>query len=423
LNSPRVSFVLATHNRQTVVLRTLDKLCSTAVASISSEVLVVDNASSDRTVNAIAKAHPSVRVISLKRNQGSCSKNVAIELATGEYIVFLDDDSYPHADAIERMIHHFKSDERLGAAGFLVHLPNGRMECSALPNVFIGCGVGFRASALRSVGGLDVSLFMQAEEYDLSFRLVNSGWRVETFADLHVDHSKTQVARLSARTAYFDTRNNLLIVDRYLSPRHRRVYRSDWIQRYRWLAADNGHNRSFKRARAAALLRGRLDRWNFRTNRLTNAAFESLFRLDEIRGKLKLLRSEGARRIVLADLGKNVYAFHRGARQAGLTVLGIVDDRFAGQNRRYRGVTISPVAELSSLCPDAVVIANTSFVHAAETRQRLTGMVDAPIHSWYEILPGQHDGHFSLRPRPILSDTPLSSDCGVSPTATGCALT
>ncbi len=423
MNSPRVSFVLATHNRQDVVLRTLDQLSTAAVASGSSEVLVVDNASTDGTVDAIAGAYPSVRVISLKRNRGSCAKSIAVERAVGEYIVFLDDDSCPHPDSVERMIQHFRADERLAAAGFLVHLPNGEMECSALPNVFIGCGVGFRASALRSVGGLDTSLFMQAEEYDLSFRLVNNGWRVKTFADLHVDHLKTQTARLSARTAYFDTRNNLLLVDRYLSSRHRRTYRSDWVQRYRWLASDNGHKHSFNRARAAASVRGVLDRLRFTSQRLSDTAFESLFRVDDISNRLKLLRSDGARRIVFADLGKNMHAFHHGARRAGLTVLGILDDRFARQNRRYRGVAVMPVADSSSLRPDAVVVANTSFVHAAETRRRLNDVVDVPVHSWFELPPVRPEPHFSLRPKPILSDTSLSSDRGSSPTAAGYAST
>ena len=61
------------------------------------------------------------------------------------------------------MIEHFEADPRLGAAGFTVHLPDGRLEGGALPGVFLGCGVGFRAEALRGAGGLDPSLFMQAE--------------------------------------------------------------------------------------------------------------------------------------------------------------------------------------------------------------------------------------------------------------------
>ena len=52
-------------------------------------------------------------------------------------------------------------------------------ECSAYPDVFIGCGTGFRRQALVEVGGLPEDFFMQAEEYDLSLRLLDAGWTVE----------------------------------------------------------------------------------------------------------------------------------------------------------------------------------------------------------------------------------------------------
>ena len=50
---------------------------------------------------------------------------------------------------------------------------------------------------VREVGGLDRTFFMQAEEYDLSFRLLAAGGKVEIFGDLAVDHWKTPQARRS----------------------------------------------------------------------------------------------------------------------------------------------------------------------------------------------------------------------------------
>ena len=194
-----VSFVLATHNRRAITLDTLNNLLTTGRPTSPFEVIVVDNASTDGTAQAVRTQFPTVTLLAEAQNLGSCAKALGVDRAAGRFVVFLDDDSYPRPGTIDRMIEHFEADPQLAAAGFRVHLPDGREECSAFPDVFIGCGVGFRASALSEVGGLDRALFMQAEEYDLSFRLINAGYQVRTFDDLHVDHLKTPCARRSNR--------------------------------------------------------------------------------------------------------------------------------------------------------------------------------------------------------------------------------
>ena len=93
---------------------------------------------------------------------------MALSKTRGKYVVFLDDDSFPLPGSVPRMVRHFQADPMLGAAVFTVTLPDGSRECSAYPDVFIGCGTGFRRRALEQAGGLPEDFFMQAEEYDLS---------------------------------------------------------------------------------------------------------------------------------------------------------------------------------------------------------------------------------------------------------------
>ncbi len=239
--TPRVTFLLSTFNRRAAVLQTLSQLRTLESSpDFVAETIVVDNASSDGTADAIASEFPAVRLLRQRSNQGACSKNLGLVQAEGEYVVFLDDDSYPNADSIRRMIRHFEGDARIGAAVFDVVLPDGSHECSAFPSVFIGCGTGFRREALVEAGGLPDDFFMQAEEYDLSLRLLNAGWRVQRFTDLRVQHLKTLSARQPARTTRLDVRNNLLVIARRFPREWVRPYAIDWMRRYRWIAQNQG---------------------------------------------------------------------------------------------------------------------------------------------------------------------------------------
>jgi GT2 family glycosyltransferase len=399
-----VSFVLATYNRAEVVADTVTRLRERGRIGLrpeSYEIIVVDNASTDDTVarlrvrstrrgcdaegeggSARAGTAPLI-LLEAGENLGSCAKALGVARARGAYVVFLDDDSHPQVGTITRMLEHFAADAKLGAAGFRVHLPNGHEECSALPGVFVGCGVGFRAEALRAAGGLDLSFFMQAEEYDLAFRLVASGWNVRRFADLHVDHLKTAQARQSPRTVFHDTRNNLRVVARYLPQPYAAIYRQDWQTRYGWLAERAGQVDAYQKGRRAGRRLGLSERRRFRRHRLDVSALEGFFRLGEIRTYFYELAQAGMRYVVLADLGKNIFAYYYGARCAGLEILAIADDRFARQGRRYRGVPIVPCMDALSLPADAIVVSNTSYVHAAETKRRLTPATRVPVLDWF----------------------------------------
>ena len=381
---PRVSFVMATYNRREVVERTLAQLCDPSVVGLSREqyeVVVVDNASRDGTADAAAGS--ADQVLRLTRNLGSCAKALGVERATAPVVVFLDDDSYPRPGTISRLLERLATDGDLVAAGFAVHLPDGREEGGALPGIPVGCGVGYRTAALRRVGGLDLSFFMQAEEYDLSFRLAATGGRVEVFDDLAVDHLKTIQARTSARITFFDIRNNLRVVARYLPDPCYLVYRQDWRQRYGWLAERDGQRGAYRRGLRAGLIRGALERWTHRKWRLNPDTLERFFAWNSIRAGLVELRRQGVQRVLLADLGKNVYPFHAGARAAGLEVPAIADDRFAAPGRCYRGTPILPVEEALTEPVDAVVVANTSWVHAVPTRERFRTLSDVPVHDWF----------------------------------------
>jgi len=378
---PRVSFVIATFNRVDALAGTLRALGDVGLDAGDFETIVVDNASTDQTRTIAADA--GCRVVSLDVNLGSCAKALGVRQARGRYVVFLDDDSYPTPGTIERMIRYFEGDLTLGAAGFRIHLPDGREECGALPNIFVGCGVGFRAEALRGCGGLDATLFMQAEEYDLAFRLDAAGWRVQCFDDLHARHDKTPQARCSARTIYHDMRNNILVAGRYLPELHLRIYLADWISRYQWFAEGAGLTAAYERGLHAGLIRLVRERYRFRHRRLLRAGFERFFQWEAVQHRMGELSAAGVRRIALAGVGKNVYPFVAAARRCGIEIRAMHDDRFAAPGRMYRALPIRPIEWIGREAVDAVVVSDMAPVAAARTRASVAGLTPVPVHAWY----------------------------------------
>lgn len=382
MSTPRFSLILATYGRRDVVRRVLDELQRLELSRGDYEIIVVDNGSDDGTPDVVAQS-PGVRLIPLEENHGSCAKSFGVAAARGEYLVFLDDDSYPRRGALSALARHFDERPTLGAAGFTIHLPDGAQECSALPHVFVGCGVGLRAEALQEAGGLDATFFMQAEEYDLSLRLLQAGWDVEVLADLQVEHLKTPRARRSERTTYYDVRNNLRVVGRYLPDHYVEIYEADWLQRYGWLAEQAGHGDAFERGQRDGRKLAARERRRYRRWRLTRPVLERVFCWRGLERRMTELHADGARRIALIDLGKNAYAFLRGAKHAGIEVVGLASDALAREGRTYRGVPVVTLEAALGMDVDAHVIANTSYVHAAQREAELVARTPCPVRNWF----------------------------------------
>lgn len=381
------SVVIATRNRREALLETL------RAVPASFEVIVVDNASTDRTPEAVYVARPSARVVALRRNAGPVAKTLALPMVSNELVAALDDDAAPEAWTWDEMASRFGADGRLLCAGWGVRTPvawarEGKSrpafegwDCGALPRVFAGAACAFRTGALRAVGGWDVSLFMQAEEYDLVFRLCALAGESQACGvcfDLPATHRKSPLARSAARTLRLDARNNAIVARRWLPEPWGAIYGADWRDRYRALARMAGHRWSAPAGRLQALAR----RWA--PTALAPGVFDDLFGHAFLIERMTALRDTGVRRVLLARRGKNALAFDIAARRAGLEIMGLADDRFAGARGggvRWRGTAVVREADATREPFDAVVIADSAPIHAAHAAARWRERTNAPVHA------------------------------------------
>jgi GT2 family glycosyltransferase len=389
MTQPLVSFVVATFNRGPVLVDCLRHTMQCGLAEEAFEIIVVDNASTDGTPELL-DALPLVKLIRLNKNEGPVAKNHALRQARGEFIVLLDDDAFALPGATTAMLEHFRNDPALGAAVFDVMLPDGTREGSAYPDVFIGAGTALRKEVLERVGLLPAEYFMQAEEYDLSFRILAAGFSIRRFADMPLRHLKTPGARVTQRTTRLDVRNNLYLLAKYVPAPLCFSLAADWLARY-WMMArmrdaelpGGEHQRAYLAGAAEGLARWSAQRK--RGRRLKPAALETIFKFQQIQDCLAgAQRRHRLQRIILADFGKNMLAYFRAANRLGIQIVAICDDQLGGPGKEYRGVPIRRFLEVADLAVDAWVSSNMSPTQAPRRVAQLRNCVRSPVIDLFE---------------------------------------
>jgi GT2 family glycosyltransferase len=380
----RLSYVIISYNRRDRLLETIKLLPEvTPLSSSDYEIWVVDNASNDGSALAVQTRYPRVKVIVNSANQGMYARNHAFERCAGQYIISLDDDSYPaDAHGVGLALSHMDKNRQTGALVAKVVLPDGSREGPALPAVIMGGATCFRKSTLDTVGGFRKEFFRQAEEYDLSFRIWHAGWRVDRREEIVFRHEKIAGAgREDSFVRQMDLRNNLIIAQRFLPNKLRQIYWDDWKLRYHALADGKASNLQIRKAWASAkawsiresILRGRLP--------LGEEALENIFafrRQSEIVGQWA--RKHSAWRIVLADFGKNIWAAYNACRASGIQLRCVADDNPAFDGLDYRGLPILPTHKaFEGGSIDGVVIANLNPAQIDAREKTIRQVFGGPV--------------------------------------------
>jgi len=170
-------------------------------------VIVVDNASSDGSVDFVREHFPWVHIIENKENLGFAEgNNVAIKHAKGDYILFLNNDTEVDSDWLENMVKTARSDSSIGivgckmlymeqknvidAVGFLYDeygFPYARgigetdhHQYDYVADVFsaVGAAMLVKREVLEKIGVFDSKYFMLSDELDLCWRAQLAGYRV-----------------------------------------------------------------------------------------------------------------------------------------------------------------------------------------------------------------------------------------------------
>ena len=215
--TPILSVIIISYNTCQMTLDCLRALLAD-VAGMEAEVMVVDNASTDGSPEAIeAEFGPRVRVIRNDRNAGfGAANNIAMRGARGKYFLLLNSDAFVKAGAVGELVRYLDDHADVGVVGPRLLNGDGSVQVSCFPfpsplrawveNLWIpaivrdrgplgdfrrwahdrerevpwviGACLLARREVHEQVGGFDERFFMYAEETDWQRRIRDAGWRI-----------------------------------------------------------------------------------------------------------------------------------------------------------------------------------------------------------------------------------------------------
>lgn len=224
---PDLTIIIVNWNTRQLLLDCLAALPA-ATGDISTESWVVDNGSSDGSVEAVQAQFPATRVIANRGNRGfAAANNQAIRASRSRHVLLLNSDTVPRAGSLKALVDSLDAHPEVGIAGPRLLNADGSVQLSyaAFPNLrseLLGRNVRARrhygppqdgAYAVDWVGGacflirreaitvaglLDEDYFMYTEEADWCFRVRAAGWEVCYYPAAEVVHLGGQSSRMAS---------------------------------------------------------------------------------------------------------------------------------------------------------------------------------------------------------------------------------
>ena len=233
------SIVIVTWNSQDFIRNCLDSVFLLR-DRVGCEIIIVDNASSDETVQIVREFYPEANLIENKANLGYAkANNQGIEQAQGRYLLLLNPDTQLMDDSLSSMYELMEGNPRIGALGPKLLNPDRSTQasCREFPRfstliweftglsrlvpkskIFGRWRMGYfafdqqrevdqpmasclmlRRETLEQVGAFDEDFSMFFNDVDLCYRIKQAGWKIYFHPDARVIHHKGASTRKAKR--------------------------------------------------------------------------------------------------------------------------------------------------------------------------------------------------------------------------------
>lgn len=265
-----LTIVIVSYNTRDI-LHTCLASTTRAMAKYAWEIIVVDNASTDGSVQMVKRDFPDVRVLENSKNEGFArATNRGLRNGLGKYLLLLNSDTEIPKGTIEAVQAFLDDHPDGGVCTCKVLLPDGSIDpaChrgfptpwaamtyfAGLEELFphsklfaryhqwykdidtvhevdspMGAFYMIRRDVIDSVGYLDEDYFMYGEDLDWSYRIKQAGWKIYYYPSVTVLHKKKQSGRESKDASLRRS------TDKYFYESMLLFYKKHYQHRYGWL--------------------------------------------------------------------------------------------------------------------------------------------------------------------------------------------
>ena len=193
-----VTVVVVSRNRRDELLATIPRH--------EAPVVLVDNASTDGSADAVREAFPDVTVLALDRNLGAQGRTLGVARAGTPFVAFADDDSWWAPGDLARAVAIMRDHPGLAVLNARILVgPDERLDpvCTemarsplpARPGAagpallgFVACAALVRTEAFEAVGGFDPVVRFPGEEERVALDLAAAGWQLAYVDEVTVHH-------------------------------------------------------------------------------------------------------------------------------------------------------------------------------------------------------------------------------------------
>lgn len=256
---PLLSIIIVNYNVRDFLHHALVSL-QKAMKGIRGEIIVVDNASDDGSIEMVRRRFPTVQLIVNKSNLGFAkANNLGLKRARGKYLLLINPDTLVQEDTLRVMLRFFEENQDVGLAGCKILNPDGTFQLAcrrSFPRPWVaftkmaglstlfphsrlfgrynltylspdetyeidavsGSFMMVRRPAYEQVGGLDEDFFMYGEDLDWCYRIQRAGWKnyyVHSTQIIHYKGESTKRSSLNEIRTFYQAMH--LFVQKHLS--------------------------------------------------------------------------------------------------------------------------------------------------------------------------------------------------------------
>ncbi len=232
-NNKDLSIIILSYNTAELLVNCINSILENT-KGVDYEIIVVDNASSDNSLESVSKLGKKdiIKIVKNNDNLGFAKgNNTAKDVASGKHILFLNSDTLVHENTLKKSLDYLKSSDNIGALSVKTVLPSGELDRDARRSfptpwvafthfsgldrifpkskLFARYWYGYKSAEiiqdveviqgaffltkrkiLDNIGWFSEEYFLDGEDIDLSWKVKKEGYRIVYYPEVYITHVK-----------------------------------------------------------------------------------------------------------------------------------------------------------------------------------------------------------------------------------------